>query len=1072
MPPPVTHTGSVSTTFAFSTTVAGTRTRFGSISTTFTLSTTVAGHLVHTGSISTTFTLSTTVSGAIQTAKPGFIDTTFAFSTTVAGTPTHKGAVDTTFAFSTTVAGHAIKSGAVDTTFTLSTTVAGTRTRFGSVSTVFTLSTTVDGFILISSSIDTTFTFSAPIDTTQDQTLLTSSSSLFPERIGVTVGEDTTATHTVIAGVSSRTAGAASILAGDYAFRGLYSIDTTAAVPGDTAVDGNDWVTLASWGDFRFRLVREAGDGYQIRADFINAATDAGDATGTLFFESDTIVSIGLGVTRDTTTGVIQMWKSFDGWLTWTEIPTASHIDEPGALPDSVPDPIVVLGGDLQDGPWVSVYQAQWGATTDITDVDTDEVVAWNYGANIVTGVGGDFYDAFDKTAKDSWEFGSETSYVYSQRSETTDAGTTVRVDFTFNADTANTGAAPAGTTAAFIRDPTPQWENGPGNMVTTPPILFASHSQFSIASINVGVLTRGDDGTPLPFRVTLCDIYGAPQQALSNAMVDSMTWSLNQSETFSFRMPLYDPLTAGIEVVDQEVQIWRGNKLIIWGVIVRSNDSGGEMTYQCKGLMWYFTKRFIGNERDNYINNGSFERNDAWWYPKYAPSELPENQDPANWSAEIVSDKSLTGYPGRSMKLTSNGVMEFGIEANQFFMHEIDAADRPDGITWTAAAWVYVPSADWGEYDADADEVIGERNAAYNWGGEAAAHGLHLLRLDPTLIDDVAAEAGFTVPKVHEIVVASLSEDLERDQWVRLEVSLTSPSPDNGGVRTDWMQVALHAPIGTVYWDEVSLVRNERLFYNDTPQEAIMYGLVEHGQDTAFGKSDLNIQFAAAQITDVTRTRTYDFFNRELISDALEEFSTVWNGADWSIETYENGQRLFAAHHPMKGTRRPSSPLILGRNISKVSAANDGEALANRVAVMSDTGGTGSSRNEVMGYSVGVFGSGLVIEEAINAWKESPLDSLEGQMETALRSKRNGVIPTLTTYEKMGTDLWYGLQTGDIVEVDCEYGGISVQGEHRILEITLDPETDQLDLTLNPLGADNDPMYAQAERGASVRVG
>jgi len=906
--------------------------------------------------------------------------------------------------------------------------------------------------------ITTAFSFAAPIDPITPFTL-TTESVLLNDLLGVTVADGAgTSTHTVIAGTTSLTAGAGTVLTGDYAYRGLYSFDVTTTNPGDVTNDGRDWVTLASWGDFSLELRREVGTTYRIQATYITAATDTTYVIGQITVPNDLVTSLGLGVTRNATTGAISLWRSTDTWATWTQIPTGTNVIVAGALPDSAGDSIVILGGDLQDDPWISVFRAQWGGTTDITAVDANEVMAWNYGANIVTGVGGDFYDVFDKSVYESNEFGQNSSYVYSQRVETTDAGTTIRGDFTFNAPTLATGTPTAGTETALTYNPDPLWETSPPSSTWGPRIGFTSTSQFTVNRPNLSVVARQEDGTAERYRVVVVEMDGTPIIACDNAKVGPITWSLNEAESFGFEMPTNDLDNEYIGVTDTEVQIWRGDSMLVWGVVVRSLVGQDTVDYQCRGLAWYFTKRFVGGPRNNFLGNPSFESNGYWFGPSFAPTEHPLfalDGSGTNWTSAITTERSLAGFPGKSLRLYSNDVIEFGVSWFQFMFSEIDNYFWPDGITWTAAAWVYIPSPDWGYYDAETGKVIGERNTAYNWGGESAPFGLHLGRFSSTESQEQDI-VGESYPKVYEINVASINEDTPRDQWVRLEVSVVQPPVESGifGTRTDWMQVELHCPQGVVYWDEVSLTRNDRLFYNDVAQEAILFDIIQHAQDPDFGKTDLNIGFAAAPITNINRTRTYDFFNRRLISDIIGEFTDIWDGVDWSIETTPTS-RLFSPWFPMKGTRRPAQALVGGRNIATLSIANDGEQIFNRAVVMSDGGGTGSSREEVIGTN---GEPAVVLETSINAIPESPLDSLEGQLQQALRSGVDGVIPTITTYEGVGSQLLGQVSTGDIVPVSVAYGGLSLQGDYRIVSLTWNPDDETMDFTLNPFDDYRDP--------------
>jgi hypothetical protein len=700
------------------------------------------------------------------------------------------------------------------------------------------------------------------------------------------------------------------------------------------------------------------------------------------------------------------------------------------------------VGGDLSS-------TVGWDVI-DITNVDDYEVIAWNYGPN-VTGT-------FTDDDANEWQSGGATTPTYTQTSSTTFESSTVDATFTTETSTLD-DTAPAGTEAAFVADTSPTLTESPNTSVAAPPVTFASTGQFTLPSTTTTIgsaIQRQSDGTPEPYRVVIVNMSGVALHELPNAAVGPITWSLDEAESFTFQMPALDPLITHISATDTEVQVWRGEALLVWGVVVRPLVNGATVEYQCRGLAWYFSKRFVGGPRFNYLQNPSFETSGGWFYG-VAPTEPPANANPANWQVSISSQRSVSGFPGRSQRIWSNNQMIFGIQAWQFIFHEIDVNEWPDGIKWTAAAWVYIPSNEWGFFDPEANKVVGERNAAYNWGGESAPFGLHLGRFSTTSTQEQNI-VGEQYPEVYEITVDGLTEDLPRDKWVRLETSLVQPAPE-GGVqrRTDWIQVSLHAPLGAVFYDEVSLTRNERLFFNDIPQEDILAGLVAHAQDTTFGKSNLNITFANVVNKSVRRTRSYEFFNREIIADAIDEFPSLWSGCDWSIET-TGTTRVFTPWFPMKGTRRPAQALTLGVNIANVTIADDGEQIANRVVVRSDAGGTGSSREEAIGTDTTGFTGGLVLEEAINAQKESPLDSLEGQMQQAVRQKRNAKIPILTTHDHLGMVLFGQITTGDIVPVDVVYGGVDLQGEFRIVAITLNPDDETMDIAVNPFSDDNDP--------------
>jgi hypothetical protein len=261
------------------------------------------------------------------------------------------------------------------------------------------------------------------------------------------------------------------------------------------------------------------------------------------------------------------------------------------------------------------------------------------------------------------------------------------------------------------------------------------------------------------------------------------------------------------------------------------------------------------------------------------------------------------------------------------------------------------------------------------------------------------------------------------------------------------------------VYWDAVTLTRNEHLSFTNIDQATVLDALIQHAQDPAYGKSDLNID-TYCPATGVQRTRKYEFFNHEIVADCINEFSSsaIWRGVDWDIRITPT-TRTFTTYFPMKGSRRPAQALILGRNIASVSVPTDGEQVANRVVVMSDAGGTNFSVEEAYATDATAYASGLVLEYAYKGVPGSALNTLQAQAERGVRQYRAPVrIPDLTTFEKIGSQLLGQVSVGDVVPVDVQYGSISLVGEYRIIGLSLDPATNALTFSLNPFEEWNDP--------------
>jgi hypothetical protein len=833
--------------------------------------------------------------------------------------------------------------------------------------------------------------------------------------------------------------GAGTVLTGDTSFRGLFSFAPTATSPA-LGEGGISLVMHAGYIIEVFAVRVDATSTYKVGAAFVTALAESTFAEATITIEDDDPMNLGLGFTRSALTGEIVLYWSHDGGAAWEVLPQSSQDFIAGDLADTAGLDIFLLS--QTNVRWVEMFWGRWAETADFEAMDASEVIAFNQGPLIQTGVGGDFFDIFDASTKALSEEASRASYSYKERSEAVDGGRTITVDWEVIVASPATSPAPANQGGAFAFDISRQVEGGPVESGLLPPILMSSNSTMDIDSTMVpGIYST--DGKKPDWKVVLVNMFGVGERALPNAVVSDVKWVLNGINSCAFRLPTLDTANRLISIPDQEVQVWRGDKLMFWGPIVRGAALTDMIEYQCMDPAWYFTKRLIGRPETNHIPNGSFEGLGGWFMGQYAPSEPGAKRNPAHWTSTTSTKYSLTG--GRSLYQSATASMMFGIHSIAWFDARIDPAQDPEGITWTAVAWAYLD-----------DDFHKPRLMAYNWDGDSAASGLTMYRMSLSQ-HETKAPKGITVPKLLDSVVASVDEKTERRKWVRLEVSLVQPA--GTAPRTDRIQIDLGTPIGGIYWDEVSLTRNERLYFNHVDQAQIMQGLVEHAQSTAYGKSNLNIA-TSCKATKIKRTRAYEFFNHEMVSGAIGEFAQLWRGMDWVIAITPT-DRIFRTYYPMKGSRKAAYPLILGKNIASINVPTDGEQVANRVIMMSNFsgGGQGSGREEVYATDTSGFSSGLVLEAAFTAVAESPVTSLTDQAQRALRQSRVPVrIPSVVTMEGVGQRLIGVLQTGDVVPVVATWGGMQLDGDYRIIEIGFDPASDTMALTLNPFEEWNDP--------------
>ncbi len=271
---------------------------------------------------------------------------------------------------------------------------------------------------------------------------------------------------------------------------------------------------------------------------------------------------------------------------------------------------------------------------------------------------------------------------------------------------------------------------------------------------------------------------------------------------------------------------------------------------------------------------------------------------------------------------------------------------------------------------------------------------------------------------------------------------------PPNGD--TELVAVRLHCPNGTIFWDRVTLTLEESLHFEQTDQALIARGIVEHLQDPAYGKSDLNLGLHTP-LTGVIRDRNYRHSDHGKGSELLGEFPQLDDGLDWDIQVTP-GARTFRTHYPRKGVDR-SADLVLeyGRNVEDFTWAWDGEAASSSVIMLGT--GDGSSREEGFAQDPTLYG-GVTLEDVTVAPETdsyTQIDTLDNRAAERLRTVRNPTILEVQAKEIPGVPLLGILQTGDLVKVRIRRGVVDIDGEvYRVVKMSLNMATEILSLTLN----------------------
>lgn len=537
--------------------------------------------------------------------------------------------------------------------------------------------------------------------------------------------------------------------------------------------------------------------------------------------------------------------------------------------------------------------------------------------------------------------------------------------------------------------------------------------------------------------RVVVTDVNGTTYGELENAVLSPIVYELGKiDEDWSFQILQNDPKAALIlDVPFREVQVWRGDQILAWGPAVRPTATKETLTVSCHGAGWHLGRRHIGKaDRHNWVSNGSFEDGLAGWDLFTDPVNIYYGHPEAQTQLPDASTVSFPTVLGKRALAMSNHVNGAYAGIGQQFEFTVDSAFSPEGDTFTLKGYAFLT-----------EKIDG--NAAWN------AWGLYLERFsttEPSPVPEILAVLPDAKLSLQQSIV-TMDEDFPVGVWTRLETEFTLP-PKAGEPETIYAR--LFAPANqTVYWDAISLTLVEKLPFYGVDQALICQGIVEHLQDAAYDKSDVNIS-TSCPATGVLRNRVYIHSEHPNGLRSLEEFPTLDNGLDWAV-TYTPTDRIFTTYYPRRGTLKSQFALTIGTpgapgNVADWSWTFDGEAASNSVIVLG-TGGSGSSREEGSAVDTSAFEGGLTLEEVYVAPPESTIDSLDDLAVEHLAVARNPVVLEVKTIpgQFWASDPVGRLWPGDDVPVTIQRHSLDVDAVYRVVKLAINPD-DTLDLTLN----------------------
>lgn len=479
-------------------------------------------------------------------------------------------------------------------------------------------------------------------------------------------------------------------------------------------------------------------------------------------------------------------------------------------------------------------------------------------------------------------------------------------------------------------------------------------------------------------------------------ANVQSWEHELNDPGSCTIELPT-TAITQADVTFPNEVQVWREGRCHFWGPVTRIDANERTVRLQCRGLLWYFDRRFFGKaDRDNLIGNGDMETGSlsSWTSsgPDTAASDTTIKIEGAKSGKLVESTAGADSYIYQNVSVTAGGV----------------------GELITVAAWYYIESFTAAALDS---------------------RGLF-----------VEVENGSTVESFDFAVI---DDQTPRLAWQRAEVTVWM-APNT----TRTVNVRLYAPQGTIYWDAVTVTKMESLSFYGQDQARIAEHIVAYAQDNqAFthGKSDLLIAATSTSCpnTGITRDAHYQMADHANIGGTLREFSELDDGFDVSVE--QNGAlRYFHTWYPAKGTDRTASVSITNTMLAGDAPFGwryDGEQAANQITVLGE--GDGPDREEGGAVDNSAFG-GTTFEDVISARPGTPIDRLDALAAEELRARKLVTSVTLSLHEP-SANLLGTLTVGDQVDVNVDHGYLDIDGTFRVVAMRFEPGREVLTLEMNP---------------------
>lgn len=285
------------------------------------------------------------------------------------------------------------------------------------------------------------------------------------------------------------------------------------------------------------------------------------------------------------------------------------------------------------------------------------------------------------------------------------------------------------------------------------------------------------------------------------------------------------------------------------------------------------------------------------------------------------------------------------------------------------------------------------------------------------------------------------IAEDFPLEAWSNAHAQVKAPAD---GIEYEY-EVRLYPTAGETWFDDVSVKPNLRTGWWHADIATALAGLVEHAQDPAFGKSDLNIETLMPP-TGVVDDFSYEWARGTKVDSAIAEITARDDAPDFEIDVTAT-RRVARTYAPRKGRltgitfglgdRAPGSPRIL-----KYATGVDGDQVTT-AAIMQSTF-TGGGMVQVIVRTL-PRADGLVLERLVQAEQDVPAATLRAQGRSIVKYGEADIITRVIMDPAWTSWLQENVDTGDVVTLDIFDTPTEVLAPYRLMAAHYDSDRDQM---------------------------